>query len=603
MTKFSNKQKSILRSMPKQPVPVDLKKDLSLLVDFGEVIWKLSSDSNVLLDAQKSFMADYIELYGHFIRRMALPRFNDENAVTGGADKRFKHEKWCKNPFFEFLRDYYLISAKSINTTIASVKGVEEKKKNRVQFFTKQVTDALSPTNYLATNPELIELTCNSWGDNILEGMNNFLNDLSCADGNLTIKMTDPDAFEFGVNIALSQGKVVYQNDIIQLIQYAPTTKKVFSTPIFISPPWINKFYILDLNEKISLVKWLVDQGYTVFMISWVNADSSHAEKTYESYVLEGHTEALDIIEKITGVKKVSAIGYCTGGTLLASTAAYLAAKGEERFASLTYMATLMDFSKPGDLGVFLNVPQVQRIFKDVANVGYLDGRILAKTFNMLKSNDLVWSYAVNNYLKGIDPVPFDILYWNSDSTNVPARMFSFYLQNMYLENNLRKPNGIMVNEIPIDLAKITTPSYFLTTEDDHIVLWKGSYNGALLHSGPVRFILGGSGHVAGVVNPPAKNKYGYRFSDELPETADAWIEDTHWEKGSWWLDWYKWNMPHAGKEVAARIPGKGKGNVTVIEDAPGSYAKKSLAPKGKCQGSCSCKKPSRRILHRAGPQ
>lgn len=605
MVKFSDKQKSVMSALARSPRNADLKKDMSILSDFSEMMMKLASDPQSLLTSQQDYMRDLLNLSDRFGRKLLGMGDSQETIPEALTDKRFKSDEWGKNPFFEFIRDSYLISARNITKTVSQVKGLDEKTKKRVEFFTKQLLEAASPSNYLATNPELLKLTYESGGDNILEGIDNFLNDVDCHDGSLSIKMTATHAFEIGKNLAATPGKVVYQNDLVQLIQYSPTTDNVFDTPVLVSPPWINKFYILDINEKSSLVKWLVNQGYTVFMISWVNPIRFHANKNFDDYMREGHLDVLDVIKKITKCPKVSAIGYCTGGTLLSCTAAYLAAKGEDRFASLTYMATLIDFSYPGDLGIFLDEQQVEQIVSDVNDVGYLDGRHLAKTFNMLRPTDLIWSYAVNNYLKGKEPVPFDILYWNSDSTNLPAKMYSFYLQNTYIENRLKNPKGIELDGVPITISDIKTPAYFLATEDDHIVLWKGAYKGASLHSGPVRFVLGGSGHVAGVVNPPSKIKYGYRASDQLPEDPNEWLEGAIWQEGSWWLDWHDWNVAFAGEHVAKRIPGKGK--FKALEDAPGSYVKRSLEKQYKCRENCSCKKPSRsgltQIIDLAGPK
>ncbi len=591
MIKFSDKQKSLMSTLAKPVKQAELKKDLALLADFAEMMVRLSGDSGTMISVQQDYMTDLLSLSDRFGRKL-MGLSSDEDKPQKVTDKRFKSEEWSRNPFFEFIRDSYLISSKHINQAVSQVKGMDEKKKRRVEFFTRQLLEAASPSNYLPTNPELLKLTFETGGDNILEGMDNLLNDVNCHDGTLSIKMTATHAFEIGKNLATTKGKVVFQNDLVQLIQYSPTTEEVYSVPVLISPPWINKFYILDINEQSSLVKWLVDQGYTVFMISWVNPGSQHADKTFEDYMLEGHLAVLDAIEKITKQKKVSAIGYCTGGTLLATTAAYLAAKGEDRFASLTYMATLIDFSEPGELGIFLDEHQVKSIVEDVEQVGYLDGRHLAKTFNMLRPTDLIWSYAVNNYLKGQEPVPFDILYWNSDSTNLPAKMYSFYLQNTYIENRLKDPGGISLNGVAIDIRNITAPAYFLATEEDHIVLWQGAYKGAMLHSGPVRFVRGGSGHVAGVVNPPAKKKYGYRVSVGLADDPHTWLEQTAFREGSWWLDWHEWNVQHAGERVKKRVPGSGK--IKAVEDAPGSYVKHSLEKKYKCRENCSCKKPVR---------
>jgi len=590
LVKFSDKQRNVLTAAMKKTASGNLNEEYSIYNDFLKVGMNIFSDPNLLYSSTTGFYNDYFKS----MRSLA------EKSATGKkekkpGDKRFKSEEWDRNFFFDYVKELYLVYEKNVNETVAKVKNVDGKTKKKVGFYTKQITDALSPSNYLMLNPELLKLTYEKGGENIIEGLDNFLNDVDCQSGDVDIKMTDKHAFKLGKNIAMTPGKVVFENDLLQLIQYSPATEMVQEVPVLISPPWINKYYILDLNEKISMVKWLTEQGYTVFMISWVNPDGQQATKTYEDYVLEGHIEVLDAIEKKTGVKKVSAIGYCTGGTLLATTAAYLKALKKDRFASLTYMATLIDFSEPGDLGVFIDEKQVENIVADVKDVGYLDGRHLAKTFNMLRPNDLVWSYTVNNYMKGQEPVPFDILYWNSDSTNLPAEMYSFYLQNMYLENNLCKPGGIKIKGKAIDVSKIDTPSYFLTTEEDHIVLWRGSYSGAKLMKGIVRFVLGGSGHVAGVVNPPVKNKYGYRTAEGLPETPDLWFNQSKLHDGSWWTDWVEWNNEYSGDKIKKRVVAtKGKNNKK-LEEAPGNYVKKTYEKKVKCRENCSCHKESRK--------
>lgn len=577
MIRFSDKQKQIAENMAMHHKEVDQKRDAALLSDFMEVLQGIASDPKALFETQKVFFTDYMDIAASFAQKLFMGNAALQSTAPAEKDSRFSSMEWDKIPYFQFVKESYLLTSKLMNSTVANVKGIDIKKKKRVEFITRQITEALSPSNFLLTNPEILKITFETGGGNIVEGINNFLDDINSFDGSLDIKMTDPSAFELGVNIATTPGSVVFQNDLIQLIQYAPSTQKVYATPVLISPPFINKYYILDINENNSFVKWLVSQGYTVFVISWVNPDISHKDKTYADYMVQGHIEALDAISTITRQPKVSAIGYCTGGTLLATTAAWLTAKGEDRFASLTYMATAMDFSDPGDLGYFLDEEQVHAVIDDINEAGYLDGRHLAKTFNLLRPNELVWSYAVTNYLKGRRPLPFDILFWNSDSTNLPARMYSFYLQRMYLENRLKDPGGIILNDIPIDLGVIACPSYFLSTEDDHIVLWRSAYKGALLHKGSVRFVLGGSGHVAGVVNPPAKHKYGYRTSGLLPEKPEQWLESSVWNAGSWWIDWHNWHMPYAGALVSQRIPGKGK--FKEIEPAPGSYVKKPCAP------------------------
>ncbi len=579
MTQMLSKQKGILSFFLKNwAVSKDLKKDYVIASDYNEFLMKYFFNPEHFFKAQQRFISDYMNLAECLFDNFIGVKEPKESIGAKLADKRFRSTEWDSNQFYSFLRDFYLVTSRNINkivSEIGDVDGIDEQKKKKLVFFTKQITDALSPSNFLLLNPELLKITFETGGDNLIKGFENFINDVNSVDGNISIKMTDRQAFELGKNIATTPGKVIFQNELMQLIQYEPITDEVFSTPILISPPWINKYYILDLNESNSLVRWLVKKGYTVFMISWVNCDRQHAHLKYEDYMSEGHLKALDIIRDITGEKKVSAMGYCTGGTLLASTAAYLAGTGEDRFASLTYMATLMDFSNPGDLGIFVDKDQFSDIQKTVMATGYLDGRQLAQTFNMLRSNELIWNYVVNNYLKGKTPVPFDILYWNSDSTNLPANMYVFYLNKMYIENKLKEPGGIRLKGVPIDLSAITTPAYFLTTEEDHIVLWKGSYHGCRIHSGPVQFVLAGSGHVAGVINPPDKNKYGYRYSEILPESPDEWLAASTWRAGSWWNNWLTWNRGYAGQLVKKRSPGNRQ--YKAIEDAPGSYVKKEI--------------------------
>jgi polyhydroxyalkanoate synthase len=390
--------------------------------------------------------------------------------------------------------------------------------------------------------------------------------------------MTDPSAFQVGGNLAVTPGKVVYQNDLMQLVQYAPLTDEVYRRPLLILPPWINKFYILDMREKNSFVRWATAQGHTVFIASWVNPDATYAQKSFDDYLRDGPLAALDAIEKATGERDINAIGFCLGGTLLASALGYMAATKDHRIKSATFFASMIDFSDPGELEVFIDEQQVTALEKKMQERGYLEGAEMATTFNMLRANDLIWSFVVNNYLLGKDPFPFDLLYWNSDSTRMPAAMHSFYLRNMYINNLLRTPGGITLNDVPIDLTKVKVPLYFASTLEDHIAPWKSTYAGAQLFKSKVRFVLGGSGHIAGIVNPPAANKYGYWTNDELPATPQAWLDSATQHPGSWWADWEKWVAAYAGDKVPARIPGKGK--LKALEDAPGSYVKLRLDAK-----------------------
>jgi len=365
---------------------------------------------------------------------------------------------------------------------------------------------------------------------------------------------------------------VVYQNDLMQLIQYTPATETVLKRPLLIAPPWINKFYILDLRPRNSFVRWAVSQGHTVFVISWVNPDAKLAHKRFDDYLAEGALAALDAIERATGEREVNVVGYCLGGTLLACALGYLAAKKDERIASATFLASMLDFSQAGELEVFIDEQQVAALEKRMKERGYLEGSEMATTFNMLRSNDLIWSFVINNYLMGRDPFPFDLLYWNSDSTRMPGAMHSFYLRNFYLKNLLAKPGGIRLNDVPIDLSKVKTPVYFASALEDHIAPWRSTYAGVKLLAGPARFVLGGSGHIAGIVNPPAANKYSYWTNSKRPDAPEDWLKNATQQPGSWWTDWAGWVAQHAGDKVPARVPGKGK--LKAIEDAPGAYAR-----------------------------
>jgi polyhydroxyalkanoate synthase len=403
--------------------------------------------------------------------------------------------------------------------------------------------------------------------------LNNLLEDVTRGGGDpVRLRMTDESAFKLGINIATTPGTVVFQNDLIQLIQYYPANGPVFRRPLLIIPPWINKYYILDLRDKNSFVKWAVEQGHTVFMISWVNPDETLADRRFEDYLVEGTLAALDAIEKAAGEREVNAIGYCLGGTLLACTLGYLAAKRDERIASGTFFASMIDFEEAGELEVFIDEKQVAALEKRMQERGYLEGSEMATTFNMLRANDLIWSFVVNNYLLGRDPFPFDLLYWNSDSTRMPAAMHSYYLRNLYMKNLLAKPGGIELGGVAIDLGRVRTPLYFVSTVEDHIAPWQSTFAGAKLFSGPVRFVLGGSGHIAGIVNPPVAGKYSYWTHPKLPDDPEKWLKGASQHPGSWWPDWAGWIAQHGGGKVAARIPGKGR--LKAIEDAPGTYVK-----------------------------
>ena len=547
--------------------------ELGIAQAFMDMMAKLLANPYKLAQSQMNLVWDYFSLWQHSMMRVAGLSAAPV-AAPEKTDKRFKDEEWEEHFLFDFIKQSYLIAARHIHDTVSGVDGLDDQTQKKVNFYTRQYIDALSPSNFAMTNPEVFRETVKSHGQNLLKGLNNLLRDVEDGGGNLRVKMTDTSAFELGKNVATTPGKVVFQTDMMQLLQYTPSTDKVLKKPLLIVPPWINKFYILDLREKNSYIKWAVDQGHTVFVVSWVNPDERLAQKSFDAYVKEGILAALDAIEQQTGEKEVNAIGYCLGGTLLATTLAYLAAKRQKRIASATFFTTMTDFTDPGELGVFIDEGQISSLEKKMFERGYLEGSEMAGTFNMLRANDLIWSFVVNNYLLGKDPFPFDLLYWNSDSTRMPAAMHSFYLRTMYMENRLIEPGGIEIDGTPIDLSKIKVPCYFISTIEDHIAPWKSTYMGARRFGGPTRFVLGGSGHIAGIVNPPAANKYGYWLNPaaKLADTADAWLEGAQQHPGSWWTDWQAWVTAHDSEQAEARDPAKGK--LKALEDAPGHFVK-----------------------------
>ena len=550
----------------------------SVLTDFSEAIQefsqKLVENPASLMQAQVGLMKQQVDLW----QQTAL-KFSGQESKTviepDKSDRRFKDEEWSENIVFDYIKQFYLLQSKSIKSVVDSVGDLSDNTKNKVDFFVRQYTSALSPSNFAGTNPEVIRKTLETGGSNLINGMEQFSDDLKGSFGGLNISMSDSAAFKVGRNVATTPGQVIFQNDLMQLIQFNPTTEKVFKRPILVIPPFINKYYILDLREDNSYLKWMLDQGHTVFCISWVNPGPRLKNKGFENYMKEGPLAALDVIEKATGEREVNAIGYCVGGTLLAATLSYMKKKQDNRIKSATYLATLIDFKDPGEIGIFINETAISGLEKQMNTLGYYDGRMMAFSFNLLRENDLFWSFVVNNYLKGERPAAFDLLYWNTDGTNLPAKMHSFYLRNMYLNNLLKEKNGIELDGVKIDLTEVDTPSYFLSTAQDHIAKWTSTYSGAKLFKGDVKYVLGGSGHIAGVVNPPSANKYGYWTNSELPEKSDDWFKGAEKQDGSWWLDWKSWVNKSAGVKVAKRIPGSGK--VKVIEAAPGSYVSKSI--------------------------
>jgi polyhydroxyalkanoate synthase len=541
---------------------------LNIGAAFIEMTTRLMSNPARLMQAQMGLWQDYMALWQNTTRRM-MGMDTEPVIKADPRDRRFKDGAWQDNEIFDFIKQSYLLSARFVQDVVRDVDGMDPKVAQKVDFYSRQFVDALSPSNFVLTNPEVLRKTVETGGENLLKGLTNLLTDLERGRGKLRIRMTDTEAFKLGENIATTPGKVVWQTPLMQLIQYAPTTAAVLKRPLLIIPPWINKFYILDLRAKNSFVRWAVAQGHTVFMVSWVNPDEELAAKDFGDYMQEGILAALDAIETITGEKAINAIGYCLGGTLLASTLAWMAVKKDRRIRSATYLVTLLDFAEAGELGVFIDEQQIQALEEKMNKRGYLEGSEMAQTFNMLRANDLIWSFVVNNYLLGNEPFPFDLLYWNSDSTRMPAAMHSFYLRRMYQQNLLKEPGGITLKEVPIDLSLVNLPTYMLAAREDHITPWKSTYRGLQCMKGTKRFVLAASGHIAGVVNSPDSGKYSHWVATSTPADPDAWEAVATEMSGSWWPDWQRWVSRLAPETVPAREPGA---TVPVIEDAPGSY-------------------------------
>ncbi len=493
------------------------------------------------------------------------------------GDRRFRHAGWDENPAFDVIKQAYLLTSRAWIDLVKDFEGLDERTQQKLAFSISQMADALSPSNFALTNPEVLQAMADTGGRNLIDGLENLMSDLADGNGSLSIKTTDHDAFEVGTNLAVTPGKIVYQNDLMQLIQYAPSTEQVHRTPLLVMPPWMNKYYIMDLRPGNSVMEWLVGQGHTVFMISWVNPDERLADKGFEDYMLEGPIAALDAIHQATGERRVNVTGYCLGGILLSAASAWLQARGDDRIKSATYLTTMVDFCDTGEVSLFIDEQGLASLESHINERGFLDGKLVDVTFRTLRANDLIWSFFVNSYLLGKSPKPFDILYWNADSTNMPAATHTFFMRNMYLHNRLREPGGITLAGVPIDVTRVDTPAYVLSTKEDHIAPWKTGYESAKLFAGPVTFVLGASGHIAGVVNPPDKQKYGYWSNDceALPDDADAWLADASEHVGSWWPHWMRWLEAYAGEAVPARTPGDGR--LEPIEDAPGSYVKVRL--------------------------
>jgi polyhydroxyalkanoate synthase len=552
--------------------------DSQLAEEVAEVVKTLSqvaeywlTDPQRALELQTRLGTAYLELWASAAKRLTGEE-SEPVASPAPSDKRFADPEWSSNQFYDFLKQAYLLTSRWANKLVTDATDLDPHTKQKAEFYMRQIANALSPTNFVLTNPELMRETFTSNAENLVRGMRMLAEDLEAGAGNLRIRQSDSSMFEVGRNLATTRGKVIFQNDLMQLIQYEPTTLTVLKRPLLIVPPWINKFYVLDLTPEKSFIKWCVDQGITVFCISWVNPDAHLAQKTFEDYVREGPIAALGAIKEATGEDKVHSIGYCVGGTMLSVALALMAANHDERMMSATLFAAQVDFTYAGDLKVFVDEEQVEAIEHRMAERGYLEAKSMATVFNFLRSNDLIWPYVINNYLKGKAPFPFDLLYWNSDATRLPAANHSFYLRNCYLDNKLSQ-GKVSLGGTPIDLKSVKIPIYNLATREDHIAPPKSVLLGSKFFGGPVRFVLSGSGHIAGVVNPPGKQKYQF-WTGRRPRSADLdrWLAKAKEHPGSWWPNWLAWLRRQDKTEVPARAPGGGM--LMPIEDAPGSYVR-----------------------------
>jgi polyhydroxyalkanoate synthase len=530
---------------------------------------KLSEHPEKMIDLQKQHLRDVMTVVDE-VRKQLRGEEHHEIILADPRDKRFSNEIWHTNPAFFFIQQIYLLNSKLLRDTLSHIRGLDKKTTHKLKFYTQHLIDAFAPTNFPLTNPDVIRETFETQGENLRQGFRNFLRDT--AHGTFQMKTMDKDAFTLGKDIATTKGNIVFRNDLLELIHYAPTTKTVHEKPLLIVPPWINKFYIFDLKPENSFVKWLVDQGFTLFMISWVNPDQRHAQKTLTDYVLGGVKTALDFICQETKHPTINAIGYCTGGVLLNLLLAYLKTKGKKSIDCATLITTPFNFKEAGDLLVFVCEQQLEQLEKHVSRKGYLEGNAMVQSFNLLRANDLIWSFYVTNYLMGQEPIPFDMLYWNGDATRMPAKMHTDFLRAMYLENRLMKPGGISIDGVPIDLSHIDVPLFIMAAIEDHIAPWHSVYPLATTTQGKNKFILSGSGHVAGVFNHPNKHKYYFMEGEHLTKNANKWFNKAHKVEGSWWPTWQNWVIPFSGNRVQSlnRRPNRDLGK------APGTYVKTS---------------------------
>ncbi|MCL2469186.1 MAG: class I poly(R)-hydroxyalkanoic acid synthase [Alphaproteobacteria bacterium] len=545
---------------------------------YAALAGRIFSNPKHLIETQLAFWQDYIKLL-RATAAASAGRKMDVVIEPSSKDKRFKDPAWQDMWIFDFFKQSYLLVSNWTQEILKEAVHLDPQMAHKVTFWTNQIIDAISPTNFMLSNPEAWRATIETKGENLLRGFENMLKDMERGQGTLLVSMSDSRPFKFGENIATTKGKVVFQNELIQLIQFSPLTEKVHKTPVLIIPPWINKYYILDLKPEASYIRHIVEQGHTVYIISWVNPDARHAHLGFDDYMTLGPVRAAMEIKKITGEDTLNTIGYCIGGTLLACMLGWMAGLGDHvpaempKINSATYLVTLVDFTDIGDIAVFVDENQIKMIENMMKDRGFLPAPFLASTFAMLRANDLIWQYVVNNYLMGKDPFPFDLLSWNADSTNLPAAMQSYYLRNMYKDNKLVQPGALSMKGVPIDVRQIKVPSFILSTIEDHITPWRTTYAATQLYTGPRTFCLSGSGHIAGVVNPPAKKKYNYWISEsnDYPANPDQWLEKATKHDGSWWPAWFQWLAQYSGDMTAPRDPAA---NPNATEDAPGSYVR-----------------------------
>ena len=536
---------------------------------FADVWASLAGNPEAMVRAQSDLWRSYFELWDYSAKRLGKA----QAGTSQPSEPNSTEESWSQTPVFDILRQGYLTLGKWARETVAGAEGLQDHTRHKASFYLEQILAAVSPTNFLATNPDLLAQTLEESGENLVRGLEALIRDVKAGHGELRIRQSDPAAFSLGENIADTPGGVVYRNHLFELLQYAPTTETVRRRPLLFVPPWINKYYILDLNREKSLLRWLVEQGHTVFMMSWVNPDHRHAALSFDDYMRDGIYAALDVVRDICDHAPVDAVGYCIGGTLLSATLAHMAAEGDDRIASCTLLTAQVDFTHAGDLKVFIDEEQIRALERRMAEKGYLDGADMANAFNMLRPKDLIWRYVVDNYIRGKEPAAFDLLYWNSDSTRLPAANHAFYLRHCYLNNDLAGGRMVLAGRT-IDVGDITVPIYSLATREDHIAPARSVYKGSGLFGGDTTFVMAGSGHVAGVVNPPYRNKYGFRHGDRGTLSFDEWIDEAEETAGSWWPHWQNWLAALDDERTDAREVGSEA--YSVLDPAPGRYVRET---------------------------